>query len=132
MNLATGVALMGRKQAEALMDSTCVISRVTGSDIDSDTGLETPTTDTIYTGSCRLRFPFVRPEQVIAEGQSIARDRGVLSLPMIGSNAVRANDLAAITISPVLDPGTVVIARVESPFTQTYATARRFPVEVLS
>ena len=121
---------MGRKQAEALMESTCVITRETANILDED-GNNEPTVDEIYSGPCRLRFPFVRPESSVAEGQSIARERGVLSLPVVGdSSAVRPDDIATITIG-VLDPGTVVVARIESGFTQTHATARRFPVEVL-
>lgn len=122
----------GRIFIEAGMESTCVITRETLGVVDPATGLETSTVDTIYTGECHLRFPFVRPEQSVAEGQTIARDRGVLSLPIIGdSSAVRANDTAVIAIG-ALDPSKTITARIETPFTQTLATARRFPVEVLS
>lgn len=130
MSAATGMTLMGRKQAESLMESTCVISRKTGETVDA-TGANVPVYSTIYTGKCRLRFPFVRPEESLVAGQSIAKDRGILSLPIVGSNLVQADDVALITVSPVLDPGTVVKARVEAPIAQTHATARRFPVQVI-
>jgi hypothetical protein len=120
----------GRIFMEAGMESTCIITRKTGSTVDAG-GNNVDTFATIYSGPCRLRYPFVRPQEVVAEGQSIARDRAILSLPAVGNSAnVRANDLAVVTISPVLDPGTTVKVRVETPFAQTHATARRFPVEV--
>jgi hypothetical protein len=131
MSVATGTTLMGRKQAEALMESTCIITRKTGTTVDAS-GANVDVFATIYTGKCRLRFPFVRPQEVVAAGQTIAKDRGILSLPIAGSNAVLADDVATITISPVLDPGTVVTARVEAQVAQTHATARRFPVSIVS
>lgn len=114
------------------MESTCVITRKTGQATDHETGLLVDTFDTIYSGKCRLRFAFVRPEQVLAADQQLAKDRGVLSLPIVGSNTVHADDVATVTISPVLDPGTVVVGRIEAPFAQTHATARRFPFEVVN
>lgn len=134
MSIATGLTLMGRTQAEALMESTCVITRTTpGVPAVNDDGSLNNTTTTIYSGSCRLRFPTVRPTQVVPEGQSFGKEHGVLSLPVVGDSVgVRADDIAVITVSPILDPGVIVSGRIELPFTQTHATARRFPLEVLS
>lgn len=132
MSLAAGATLFGRAQAEALMESTCVITRA-GTPTQNADGTKTPNLTTIYSGQCRLRFPTVRAEQELVQGQSIAKDKGILSLPVIGDSAnVKADDIAVVTVSAILDPGTVLTVRVEVPFTQTHATARRFPVEVLS
>lgn len=132
MSIASGLTMLGRAQAESLMESTCVVTRITG-ETQNENGSATPTVSTIYTGQCRLRFPTIRAQQALAEGQSIARDRGVLSLPVIGDSAdVRADDIAVVTLSAVLDPGSTVTVRIETPFTQTHSTARRFPVEVVS
>lgn len=130
MSMFSGVTLMGRTQAENLMESTCIVTRETGVTTDHNTGLNTPVFTTIYTGKCRLRFPSIRPEQSLAEGQQLVKDRGILSLPISGSSAVRAGDVAAVTLSATLDPGTVVNVQIAAPFTQTHSTARRFPVEV--
>lgn len=127
--MASGITLMGRKQAEALMQSTVIVTRKTGSSVDHATGLEVDTFDTIYSGKCRLQFVFVRPEQANVSGQELAHERGVLSLPIIGSNGIKADDLATVTIG-ALDPGTTVSGRIESPFAKTHATARRFPLEI--
>lgn len=133
MSLASGALRMGRKQAEALMESTCIITRAsTETTLDPDTGLYVPADPTtVYTGKCRLRFPFVRPEQALAAGQQLAKDRGILSLPVEGSADVLTDDLVSVTIG-ALDPGTVRSLRIMAPFEQTHATARRFPVEVIS
>jgi hypothetical protein len=132
VSIASGLTLLGRTQAEALMESTCVITRtVTGvPPIDHNTGRSNDVTSTIYTGPCRLRFPSIRPEQSLAEGQQLVKDRGILSLPITGSSSVRAGDIAVVTLSATLDPGTTVTATIAAPFTQTHSTARRFPVEV--
>lgn len=135
MSLYSGVTLMGRRQAEALMESTCAITRTTPADpaVDPETGLNNPpVVTTIYAGKCRLRFPFVRPEQALAAGQQLAKERGILSLPMDGSANVTTNDIATITAN-VLDTGSVGQKfRVMGPFTETHATSRRLPVEVTS
>lgn len=130
MSLATGVTLMGRKQAELLMESSCVITRQTGTSPDGN-GVEVPTFSTIYEGKCRLRMQDARADTVAAAGQTVAIQSPILSLPVAatGSANVRTDDIATIT-SP-LDANTVV-ARIAGFHTQTHSTARRFPVEVQS
>lgn len=134
MSIASGLTMLGRSQAESLMESTCVVTRmVPGVPPVNGDGSANPVVSTIYSGVCRLRFPTVHAVQVLVEGQSIARDKGILSLPVIGDSAnVRADDIAVVTLSAVLDPGSTVTVRVETPFTQTHSTARRFPIEVLN
>jgi hypothetical protein len=130
---AGSTTLAGRQLAETNMESTCVITRSTPGapgNVDHATGLATDGSSTIYAGSCRLRFPSVRPQQSLVEGQQLVRDRGILSLPLIGSSSVRAGDVAVVTLSTTLDPGTTVTVEIAAPFTQTHSTARRFPVEV--
>jgi len=131
MTLAAGVTLMGRRTAEALMDSTCVITRAGSPTVDPATGAETPSLTTIYTGKCRLRMSDARSDEVAAAGQSIEVQSPILSLPVTatGSAAVRTDDVATITTP--LDSNTVV-ARIAGFHTQTHSTARRFPVEVQS
>jgi hypothetical protein len=131
VSMVSGILAMGRKQAEALQDSTCVITRVTGTSVDPATGLENPTVVTVYSGPCRLKYPFIRPELVAGEGQMAESNRGILSLPIAGTAGVQTNDVATVTMG-VSDPGAVLVGRIESPFAVTHATARRFPIEVKS
>lgn len=115
------------------MESTCVVSRTLGDPVVNADGSTTPNTQTIYTGICKLRFPSIRAEVVLVEGQNLVKDKGILSLPVLGDSAnIRADDVAVVTLSPTLDPGTVVTVRIETPFTQTFSTARRFPAEVIN
>jgi hypothetical protein len=126
---AESTILAGRQMMEGLMESTCVITR-NGVPTQNSDGSTSPNVTTIYTGPCRLRFPSIRAVQVLVEGQSIVHDKGILSLPVVGSAGVRASDVAVVTLSATLDAGTTVTVRIETPFTQTFSTARRFPCEV--
>lgn len=120
--------------AESLMESTCVITRAGAPTVDHSTGQTTTNPTTIYTGKCRLRFPFVRPQQVDAQGQLVEKARGIIELPISDTTTalVRTDDIATITVNPS-DPSSVGAKfRIESPFTETHATSRRLPVEVIS
>jgi hypothetical protein len=139
MSVATGATLMGRKQSESLMQSTCTIRRPNGTTVNGS-GVEVPAWTVIYDsgkgdglgGKCRLRFPFVRPQQALVAGQQLSKERGILSLPIVGSEGVRTDDVATINTNP-LDVGSVGLTfRIEGPFSETHATARRLAVEVIS
>lgn len=129
MTLAAGITLMGRKQAELLMESTCVITRKGVDTLDSNGVVVPGTTTTVYSGKCRLRMPDARSNTVAAAGQSLAVQSPTLSIPVTasGSGNVRPDDVAVITST--LDPATVT-ARIAGMHSQTHSTARRFPVEV--
>jgi hypothetical protein len=126
MSLASGITMMGRKQAELLMESTCVIKRQTGTTPDSN-GVEVPTYSTIYTGKCRFRMPDARSNTIVAAGQSLTVQSPTLSIPVTasGSASVRTDDVAVITVD-----SSTVTARIAGIHSQTHSTARRFPVEV--
>lgn len=117
------------------MESTCDITRSTPADpaVDPETGvLNPPVVVVVYSGKCRVRFPYVRPEQILADGQQLAKNRGILWVPVAGTGGVRADDEAVLTGS-VLDPDSVGMRfRVAAPFAETHATSRRLPVEVVS
>lgn len=132
MSIAAGITRFGRSQAEALMQSTCEITRVTGTTVDPATGLEVKTTEVVWSGVCRLRYPYVRPQQVLADGQQLSKNRGILWVPVEGTGGIAADDVATITASD-LDPDSVGMKlRVESQFAETHATSRRLPIEVMS
>lgn len=128
---ADSAVLAGRQLSEALMESSCTIRRPGGIVVNPD-GTESPAWTTIYTGKCRLRYPFVRPQQALVDGQQLARQRGILSLPIVGSEGVLTDDVATIDVNP-LDVGIQGMTfRVEGPFTETHATARRLAVEAVT
>jgi len=127
----------GRNMAEARMTDTCEITRETGSTVDPATGLNTPTTVTVYSGKCRLKFTTARVFKVEAAGQVLGEEKPELSLPIgaAGAGDVRAKDVVTITaVDPVTGDPALVGTRlvVDGPHSQTAATAHRFPVLVVS
>lgn len=130
---AASTALAGRNFAEAQMESTCTITRKTGTTVDA-TGANVDTFATVYTGKCRLRMDVRRADEVVAAGQTLAKQHPTLSLPVTatGSANVLPDDIVTFTANP-LDASVIGDTyRVAGVFAQTHATARRFPVEQVS
>jgi hypothetical protein len=123
---------MGRRQAEALMVSECVVTRVTGKAFNDETGLYEPTVETVYSGKCDFRFTGTAFREVDGQSQLLTEQHPVLKLPVDGSAGVRVDDEGVLTAHP-LDAGLVGMKfRIAGENTRTYATARRLPVEVVS
>lgn len=113
------------------MTSTCVITRVTGKTLNTDTDKYVPIKVTVYTGSCRLLFSSNRVSSREAEGQLRAAQEIQLHLPVNASSGIEVGDVAKITAD--IDSSLVDREfRVTGLFAQTYATARRVPVESLT
>lgn len=132
MSAADGATRMGRRQAEALMTSTCTITRVTGRALSESTGQYTDTTTVIYSGKCELRFDSEALNAVDGQGQILSEQRPLVKLPVEGSAGVQVDDVGTLTGHP-LDAGMVGLTfRIAGIHTKTRATSRRLPVEVLS
>jgi len=128
---AESTILQGREMAESLMTSTCTIG-VTEESVHPVT-FETITTviETHYTGPCRLRFPGSTVSELDAGSQRITDQTAILSIP-VGNVTIRTDDGGEILTNP-LDPSLVGTKfRISGDHSQTYATARRFPVEITS
>jgi hypothetical protein len=99
---ASSALARARALSDGLAESTCVITRAGATTVDHATGGTSTTPSTIYTGPCRLRFPFVRPQQALADGQVLDKARGILSLPIsVPTSAnVRTNDVVTVTVNP--------------------------------
>nr|WP_281369861.1 DUF6093 family protein [Leifsonia psychrotolerans] len=124
---------MGRAHAERLMTSTCTITRDTGETVmDPDTLQGVPVTITVYSGPCKLTIPNTSTVTAQIPGMVIAKDDLILSLPVSTSGGVLTDDVATITANE-LDLSLIGSRlRVKGVHHQTYATARRFPVEEAS
>jgi hypothetical protein len=122
-----------RTAAESMMKSTCVIRRVTGTELDEETLNTTPTYEVSYSGRCRVRFASTAaPREVDAQSQLLVEQEPILHLPVVGSEGVRVGDVAEITANPH-DPKLVGVRfRVAGVHSQTLGTARRFPIEVVT
>lgn len=132
MNMAAGITRFGRRQAEGLMDSRCVITAVTATSIDQATGLETVTTETIYAGPCRLRWVSSVVSEVNSADQYLARQSPELALPVAGTGMIRPDHIVTITENTLDDSIVGLRLRVMGVQFQTHAVSRRLKLEVLS
>lgn len=137
MSLGSDVAaaLPGfRAEAESQMVSTCTITSDGVKVWDEETGGYVESGTTVYSGPCKLRFP---PQgrslrELDVQGQFLIEQEPLLSLPVAGSELVSPGDVVTITANP-FDPAMVGLKiRIAGVHTQTFATARRFPVEVVT
>ena len=134
MSIAAGVTRMGRRQAEALMESTCTITKVATGSIDSETGLREQPTTAVYTGKCRLRLPSATAVDVDAAAQILARQTPEISIPVeaVGSGDVRPDMIVTVTANPLDSSVVGQRFRVRGIQFQTHATARRLQVELVT
>lgn len=118
-----------RAEAESLMFDACTVA---GDSVPvfNETTLEYDTVEVeSYSGPCRLRFGDTAVQDIEAAGQLLIGQRATLSLPVATSGGVLEGHVATITAC-VNDPALVGRKfRVEGGHHQTFATARRFPVE---
>lgn len=130
----------GRETAQALMDSTVLIRRKTGTTPNPSNGQLEPVWQDIYKGPARVRLTNADPRDVDAVGQRFAIRDPTVSLPIaadprieLGSSAaVRVDDVGTV-LTNTPDPGEVGTSfRVDGRSGQTHSTARRLPVEVLA
>lgn len=123
-----------RAQAESIMTSRVVVSRETGTVRDPETGTNVPTWTVIYQGKARVRMPSTEAREVDQSGQRIVESAPTLSLPIGDSSAALvALDDVAVLIEHGPDPLIVgTRMRVAEGIDQTWSTARRFSVEILT
>lgn len=122
-----------RAHAESRMTDTVKITRGAGEPVwDEETGMYDDAPVDVYEGPARLRLASSVVGDVDAQGQLLAAQTPVLSLPVLTSGGVKVNDTVLITASQN-DPALVgLVLNVEGLFFQTDATARRLQVEVQS
>lgn len=126
---APGVITRGRVAAEALMIDSVVVTRVTATFTNAETGVITPTTTVVYAGKCKVQQGGVPSGQSKDLGQaSIQVSRLQLHLP-VSATGVAVDDVATITASPL--DASLVGRRftIRAVAHKTYLTARRCDVE---
>jgi len=122
----------GRISAESRMTSKCTISRTSTPIFNESTGEYDETSTLIYSGICKIKIGGNQASQIEAAGQILIAQDSTLSLPVLLSGAVREDDVATITEND-LDAALVgLLFRVKAGHSQTNATARRLPVEMVS
>jgi hypothetical protein len=126
---AVGATLAGRAIAESLMVDSCRIVSGSVSTLNEVTLLYEVVESVSYEGRCRLKFDNATVQEIDAAGQLLIGQRATLFLPVSGSAAVSKSHMVTVT-SCVLDASLVGSRfRVEGPHHQSFATARRFPIE---
>lgn len=124
---------LARAAAEALMLSTCTITRAGGKPVwNQTTGTYTdPPALTVYSGRCKLQDADRNVGQAAAGERELAISKPALHLPIDGSGNVRRGDVARIDSNP-LDPSAVGSTFViQGPHIGSAKTARRLPLEAV-
>lgn len=132
MSLSPSQTAQARHMLGTLRRGTCTIGPETAS-VDPDT-LETTITpgSEHYAGSFKLRTASTATSERDAGGQIIVAQGSTLSLPVDEASDVRIGDIMIIGAVDS-DPDLVGMRlRIAGIHPQTSATARRYPVEVLS
>lgn len=120
-----------RAAAESMMVDSCVIGiRVRSDELDEETGQYTFTIPApVYEGPCRYKAGGTAANTVDVQGQSLVEQADILSLPVRGSEAVTKDMVAVVSLT--FDDA-VLTVRVVADHRQTFATARRLPVELVT
>lgn len=128
MSASTLIA-RGRAAALAQMQDTCTVQHRSGSSVDPETGVITPTLATVYSGPCKVQqaAPVANPSEVGEAAVFVGQL--ALHLPVTDTTAaVAPDDLVTITAC-LLDASLVgKTFRLRGPAHKSYATARRFPM----
>lgn len=134
MNLGTdALAALPALQsaAESMMLDTCTISSETQGAFDTTAGTYPTTSTVIYTGKCQIKVGTRAALGAEAAGQLLLTLDAVVKVPLTGTETVGKGHIVQVTAS-VTDPALVGFrARITGPFAQTFATCRRFTVEVI-
>lgn len=117
------------------MVDTCTIRALIRSDVlNEETGeypfIPDPTLpDPVYTGPCKFTVEQIQVRDVDTQGQDLAVAGGLLRVPVTAATARIAKDQTAVIVLGANDSATIT-AVIQSGHAQSFATARRFPVEI--
>lgn len=114
----------GRRDAESVMLSNCVIKRPSGNTFDPELGHEVATFATVYTGPCGYDVDATQPREITLAGADFTLTNATAKLP-IGSGA-QANDLLEITSSQLNLPLPGTKAKLVELAEGTHRTAERW------
>jgi hypothetical protein len=129
---AESAALAGRVIAESIMTDTCKVGKEVTGALNEQTGKRETVIQPVYEGPCRFKASNVQAADTEQSGQLLVSQAATLSLPLGTSGAVTKGHVVEI-MSSLTDAALVgKRARVDAPFASSYATARRFPITILT
>jgi len=114
------------------MDSTGRITRNGGRTLDPNTGQYVYTSDVVYEGPCEFKQGGTQAANVESAGQLLTAQDSILKLPVKGTENVEAGDVWECTANPLDEALVGLKATLKPGGAQTFATSRRFVVEVIS
>jgi hypothetical protein len=130
---ASTLIARGRAAALSLMQDQCTVQHRSGSSVDPETGVITPTQAIVYTGPCKIQqsVPVANPSEIGEAAVFVGQL--TLHLPVTDATAaVLPDDLVTVT-SCALDASLVgKTFRLRGPAHKSFATARRFPMTEVS
>lgn len=123
----------GRRLAESLMPTVGVVRRATGEFTEDPVTLEQmPVYADILTGRCKIKGATGMPNGAEVPGMIVVTQNAEIQFPIAGSGVVQTDDVWECTESRT-DPDMVgKKVRISGEQLQTFATARRFPIEATS
>lgn len=131
MSASTLIA-RGRSRALNLMQDACTVRHRSGSSVDPETGVITPTLVVVYSGPCKIQqTPVANPSEVGEAAVFVGQL--TLHLPVTDASAAVQPDDPATIDACVLDASLVgKTFNLRGPAHKSYATARRFPMVEVS
>ena len=131
VNLAADIAAVLpelRRQAEARMTATCTVSHGGTSTWNPETLQYDTDSTAVYTGRCRVRPAVNQDRGNDAADQALIESQFILSLPVVGSGAIKAGDMVVITSCPEDAAMTGRTYSIIAMPAYSQGTARRIPV----
>lgn len=127
---AQELTLRARVAAEELMRDTCTAARPTGGFVtDPETGVDTPASESVYAGRCKVQTTVAQAASPDAGGHQFTVENLQLHLPV--SAELRTGD--QVTITESWDPQLVgLVFRLVELARGTYRTADRWNVELVT
>lgn len=130
---ASTLTARGRAAALALTQDACTVRHRSGSSVDPETGVITPTLAVVYSGPCKIQqsAPVANPSEV-GEAEVFVGQL-TLHLPVTDASAAVQPDDPVTIDACVLDASLVgKTFKLRGPAHKSYATARRFPLVEVS
>lgn len=126
---AESAMLAGRRAAEAKMTDTAEVYGLPTRTWDETKLKYTDVTPLVHTGKCEIKLTDVQVLEIEQQSQELGVQRAIVKFPVAADTVFAENFTVKITASPT-DPANVGRTfRITSPHAQSYATARRYPVE---